>query len=385
MIAEPLSFDHIYRVYRVHPEDNGDVVNIPAAKFFLNDSGFHVLEDHFGVLEGVEQMSAEQGSRYIHNLARNSMYWRVANVGDIMAGHHPDLIQPVPQEDPENEGAPEKKPSRFTVSRGDKGQQLLEWANGKALLDGHEVGENQLNTLLEEVNRGDAKLAHDEQRSITDPDNKEDFWSSINKAEGLPGLDHLQEALAALKQHVAEGKVHPKVYDTLRQEVFKDSLTPALGNHRAHQDFLSRPRPGVHVHLDANSFGAINKLHGHHVGNEAIKALANGVTSAIGATVGEKNAKAFRVGGDEFRVHMPTHEAAAHFVHKLRDHLESIAPVGGTHHLSFSVGLGHTPEHAEAALLDAKAAKNAAGHKPGMETQYAASRVPGHEGLIPAK
>lgn len=385
MIAEPLSYDNIYRVYRVHPEENGDVVRIPAAKFFLNDNGFHVLEDHFGVLHGVEQMSPAQGARYIHSLATNSMYWEVANVGDIMEGHHPDLLQPVPPEDPQNQGAPEKKPSRFTLSRGGKDPQVLEWQGGKAFLDGHEVGENQLNTLLEEVNRGDAQLARDQSRSIEEPDNKEDFWSSINKAEGLPGLDHLQNALSVLKQHVVDGKVDPKVYDTIRQEVFKDSLTPALGNHRAHQDFLTRPRPGIHVHLDANDFGGINKLHGHHVGNEAIKALAGGVVHAIGATVGEQNAKAFRVGGDEFRVHLPTHEAAAHFVHKLRDHLETIPPVGGTHHLSFSVGFGHTPEHAEAALLDAKAAKNAAGHKPGQATTYAASKVPGHEGLIPAK
>jgi len=385
MIAEPLSFDHIYRVYRIHPEENGDVVRIPAAKFFLNDSGMHVLEDHFGVLEGIDKMSPGAASRRLYALAKNSMYWEVANVGDILAGHHPDLIQPVPSADPENRG--DAKPaSRFLVTRtGAPGPQLLEWANGKATLDGHAVGDNELNSLLEEVNRGDTVLAHDQARSITDPDNREDFWSSINKAEGLPGLDALQNAMNVLKQHVADGKVHPDVYNTLRQEVYKDALTPAMGNYRAHQDFLTRPRAGVHVHLDANSFGTINKLHGHHVGNEAIKALANGVTSAIAVTVGEKNAKAFRVGGDEFRVHMPTHEAAAHFVHKLRDHLESIAPVGGTHHLSFSVGLGHTPEHAEAALLDAKAAKNAGGHKPGAEPQYAASRVPGHEGLIPAK
>lgn len=377
-MTDPISLNHVFRVYRVHPQDDGDVTRVPAAKFFLSNDGMHVLEDHFGVLKGIEALPPGEAARRLMSLARHSMYWEVRCVGDIARGHHPELIQPVPPEDPQNSGNNDPKaPSRFMVTGGGRDPSTLEWKDGKAFLNGSEIGDNELGSLMEEVNRGDSWLAHDQEEDVGDSPAGGEMWAGINKAEGLPGLDHLQEALALLKQHVAEGKVHPRVYDTIRQEVFKDALTPALGNYRAHQDFLTRPRGGVHVHLDANDFGDINKVHGHHVGNEAIKALAGGITSAIANSVGEKNAKAFRVGGDEFRVHVPTHEHAAHFMGKLREHLEKIPPVGGTHHLSFSAGFGHTPEHAEAALLDAKGQKKAGAHRPGHAPTYTASKVPG--------
>src|SRR5262249_210201 len=99
--------------------------------------------------------------------------------------------------------------------------------------------------------------------------------------------------------------------------------------------------------------------------------------------VGRKKAKAFRVGGDEFHAHFPDQESASRFSRTLRNKLDELAPVGGTHKLSMSIGMGHTPEHADKALYHAKDAKNAAGYAPGKAQTHAHSLVPGFEGAVP--
>ena len=162
-------------------------------------------------------------------------------------------------------------------------------------------------------------------------------------------------------------------------------MVPTLGNKKAYQDFLSRPRAGVHVMADANGFKGINDTYGHAAGDEAIKQMGGAFRSAIDEAVGRKKAKAFRVGGDEFHAHFPDQESASRFARTLRGKLEAIAPVGGTHQLSMSLGMGHTPEHADKALYHAKEAKNAAGYAPGKALTHAHSLVPGFEGAVPVQ
>jgi diguanylate cyclase (GGDEF)-like protein len=162
-------------------------------------------------------------------------------------------------------------------------------------------------------------------------------------------------------------------------------MIPSMGNKVAHKDFLSRPRKGVFVHLDLNDFGSINKQHGHPVGDQAIVASGNAIRSAMNEAVGKKNGKLFRIGGDEFVAHVPSHEHAAQFLRNLRGQLDSIPAIRGTHRLSTSAGIGHTPEHAEQALMQAKGAKKAMGYLPGQAKTHAASMIPGKEGVIPVE
>lgn len=140
--------------------------------------------------------------------------------------------------------------------------------------------------------------------------------------------------------------------NVVARHLFGDSMVPKMGNKMAYNDHLGRHgNDGTHVHVDMNDFGQINKLHGEKHGDEAIKTFGNiaaGVSREFGG-------KAFRNGGDEFKFWFPKPEQAHGFARQLRSHLEKQPKIGGTHNLAASVGIGHNPDHAEHALLGAKA------------------------------
>jgi diguanylate cyclase (GGDEF)-like protein len=192
----------------------------------------------------------------------------------------------------------------------------------------------------------------------------------------------LSSALGAMREHVKSGALAPEHFKRITQEIFTDPMT-GMGNRKAYADFLSRPRVGVHLRIDGNDFGSINKQHGFEVGDSAISSMGRAIREALHQSVGKKYAKSFRLGGDEFHVHVPDARSAARFARAVREKLESIAPIGGTHNLSLSVGMGQTPAHAEQALIHAKTAKKTAGQPTGQARTHVHSLVPGAEGPIP--
>lgn len=165
----------------------------------------------------------------------------------------------------------------------------------------------------------------------------------------------------------------------LAQRLFSDSMVKGVGNKLAFEDFLSRKRGGVHVMLDANDFGRINKKWGQSVGDDAIRAMGGAFSRASRAHGG----KLFRVGGDEFRAHFESPEQAYAFVRSARQEMENLPPVRGEHFHSASIGLGHSPEHAEQALIHAKNAKQRAGYIPGQAQTHAHSLLQGAVGEVP--
>ncbi len=175
----------------------------------------------------------------------------------------------------------------------------------------------------------------------------EKYAKLVERLEDLAKGDMgLMDALGITRQHnPAAGKV-------LARHLFTDTMVPKVGNAFAYKDFLSRNRDnGIHLSLDANGFGSINKEHGFETGNEAIKHLFNTV-SDVSRKYG---LKAFRVGGDEGRLHAPTPARAEGFIKELKDKLANSPNVAGTDHkMSVSIGLGYSPEHAEQALMHAK-------------------------------
>lgn len=172
----------------------------------------------------------------------------------------------------------------------------------------------------------------------------------------------------------------PESAKFLRRRLFGDSMVQGVGNKLAWEDFLSRPKKGVHVMLDGNDFGVINKRWGQTVGDDAIKAMGAAISRASRASKG----KLFRVGGDEFRAHFDTPEQAYAFVRNARTELEALPPVGGEHFHSVSIGMGPSPEHAEQSLIHAKNAKKKMGYIPGQAQTHVHSLLPGAVGDVPA-
>jgi hypothetical protein len=114
---------------------------------------------------------------------------------------------------------------------------------------------------------------------------------------------------------------------------------------------------------------------------------------AMDETVGSENGKLFRVGGDEFTAHVPSHEHAAQFARSFRSKLEAMAPLGGIHRMGAALGIGHTPDVADVALNQAQSHKRADMPQlhPGQDERlmqppqalYAHSLYSGREGAVP--
>jgi len=359
---------NLYILYQLHPSGD-DLHAVVAGKFYLDSEHFEVLEDHVGWLADLQKQTPGEASRVIWRLA-NSMYYQVVNMEDMRQGKHPDLISETPL--PPSPG-PE---SRFEYHRvGMPEAQVLEFHSGKAYLDGHPLAPEDLQHMLDNVQQGAATLGY---KQDDDLQKTEEYFMSLAKVE-----PHLDSALQGLRAAVKAGHVHPDVLKHLTNEIFTDSMVRNVGNKKAYEDFLSRPKQGIHIRMDGNDFGGINKIHGFETGNKAISAMGGAIREAMDEAVGRAHGKVFRIGGDEFHAFVPSHEHAAHFARSVRQKLEAIPAVGGTHNLSLSLGFGHTPDHAELALINAKGVKKAAGHKPGTSKTYAASQVPGYEGHIP--
>lgn len=174
---------------------------------------------------------------------------------------------------------------------------------------------------------------------------------SIKKAvqvfQDLAKMDpSLSEALRAFR---ATGMTEHA--NTIARHLFSDSMVPKMGNKLAYQEHLSRHgNEGTHVHVDLADFGQINKLHGEQTGDQAIKDFGN-TASDVSRMFG---GKAFRNGGDEFKFWFDKPEAAHAFARELRTRVEKLPPAGGTHNIAATIGIGHNPQHAEGALINAK-------------------------------
>lgn len=196
----------------------------------------------------------------------------------------------------------------------------------------------------------------------------------------------VREAMRHLNQQAKKGFVDPSHVDAIRRGLFTDKLTGGkMGNLAAYEDFLESKPQGVHVLMDGNDFGQVNKRAGMPAGDAAIKQMGNAIREAANETVGQSKSKLFRRGGDEFVLHVPSHEHAAHFARKVREKLDAIPPIAGFYKPSLSIGIGHTPEHADQALIHAKQAKKQMGYPVGQAQQHVHSLVPGKEGPVPVK
>jgi GGDEF domain-containing protein len=379
MAFDPLK--HVVYVFGVHPHDTRDEIHHTLlGKLWLKDGKFSVLEDH-GIAgrHDLSKLPLDKVDRVLRR-AMNSQRRLVCTGHDLKTGAYPELLpraghtNEIPSDLGEalhgqiTEKANGPKVSEFEYHRtGMPGPQTLKVSGSQMYLDDQALAPEESQRVMEHLKSGKALIRH-----------------SMKKAEDLAKIEpHLAVALGQIRDAVKQGHVHPDALRTVNQTLFTDTMIPSIGNKAAYNDFLTRPREGVHVHLDGNDFGSINKMHDHETGNRAIIAMGRALRSAMDESVGRKNGKLFRTGGDEFVAHVPSHEHAALFARSLRSKLEGVPAIRGTHRLSMSLGFGPTHDHAEEALKDAKAAKKAANAPLGQAKTHAASRMPGREGLIP--
>lgn len=373
---------HIHQVYMYKPQRDGSVTRHPIGRFMTVGRQLNILEDYHGHLhEALPEGPINMHTLRAMNSLKNSSYLDVVPASKVISGERPELSVG-------EELKSTRRPSSFDYRRHDQdASDHLEFKEGKAHLNGHQLNEEQSRALMTHVRNGHASIRY-----------KQNKDEAIKKMEGVlqellkstreeqEQASSVNEAHGALEQLVKQGLLDPKHLQTLKDHAYKDPMTGnALGNKFAYSDFLNRPRPGVHVMMDGNSFKSINDKFGHSVGDQAIKHFGRALREASDE-VGQ--GKLFRVGGDEFAAHFPTHEHAAQFARSVRNKLESMVPIHGSHKISMAFGFGHTPEHADKALYEAKKQKFHPGtankaYEAGNEPSMAHSLVPGSEGPIP--
>lgn len=390
----------VYALHRATTDAAGAPSWRLAGRFMIGNGHVSILEDYYGLLEDVigTGMITPELARRLNSLSRSS-YLRVE-------ASEPEEAEPVPA--PAANGgvaptatpviklklAPVARPPVFEYVRaGMDAPHIIEFRQGKALIDGNPMTEADQALILENVGTGAATIRYRGSRTERSIRKMEDFFRTLLKQEG--DMDPAS-ALASVREAVKAGHMHPDVERALTRHVYEDKMTPGIGNKYAYSRFKAQPKAGVHISMDGNDFKAINDIHGHEAGDAAIGAFGRAAREAMDEAVGNDKGKLFRNpdeqdlyrnGGDEFTAHVPTHEHAAKFARLLREKLEQVPPIGGTHKLSMSFGFGTDPLEADTALYEAKKQKWAPGAErrwaPGQVPSLAHSLVPGSEGPIP--
>lgn len=334
--------ENIYFIFHVMPGAQG-IERKLMAKFLLNGNHFEVLEDH-GLPSGFSEWPPAEAAEAIHRYT-HSMYYNVVNLKDLLEGKHPELIKdPTTQQSMDDDVASVigKKASSGPASEdydydriGGEGPRVLSVSDGNVFLDGHLLEGHEIDKVQENVRNRKAVLKRRLVKSIYN--------------EGMdPRMDKF---------------------------LHEDSAIPGMGNLRAYNQFTANAAPGVHIHINGNDMRDLNHTYGHETGNKAVNALGNAISQTARALIGNK-AGIFRLGGDRFAVHAPSSEAASLFARALRQHLENVPPVKGTHRFGVTMGMGTDSSMANQALQEAGAQKKLVNYPAGQAQTHVVVKTP---------
>jgi diguanylate cyclase (GGDEF)-like protein len=190
--------------------------------------------------------------------------------------------------------------------------------------------------------------------------------SVSDRVERLQSSTDLDESLAGVVAQAATALDNARLIETMAHQARHDSLTGLLG-HRAFHEALetdlrgaAEGQPFTLALLDIDDFKLVNDLHGHPVGDEALRKVAEALRRCI-----RDHDTIFRIGGEEFAVLLPrlASKDALPVAERLRAAVGRIPfPVP----LHVSIGLASSPddatdrdgllERADAALYAAKGA-----------------------------
>lgn len=341
--------ENIYYVFNVKPHEQGHIERVLLGKFSLDNGKFEILEDH-GMPKGLAEMTPADAAEQIHRLT-SSMYYEVVNMHDMINGLHPELLKDVTEKEKLDDDiktvisrqATKEPPSgEFEYDRvGGEGPRVLSVSDGHVFLDGHLLTHEEIGKVKEHISTGKAFLRNRLKKS--EP--------GINTDNGM---------------------------DKILNE---DSSVPGVGNLRAYNEFTKNKLPGMYVHINAHDIGDINNKYGHETGHRAVRAVGTAINH-IARSLAGKDAHVFRPGGDKFVVHIPTAEGAALFARGLRQHLEGVPAVRGTHRLSISAGIGPTKDHAQWALHDSTTKKNQVNKPKGQSQNHISIRMPSSDDTL---
>ena len=165
--------------------------------------------------------------------------------------------------------------------------------------------------------------------------------SAVERPERLKPSPDLLDRLAGVAAQSATALDNARLIETMAHQAATDNLTGLLG-HRAFHEALGGAieHPGAEFTLatiDIDDFKLVNDSHGHPVGDEALRRVAD----ALRASVRDVDA-VFRVGGEEFAVLIPGLNAtdALPVAERLR---AAVAAVDFDLPLRVSVGLASWP------------------------------------------
>jgi diguanylate cyclase (GGDEF)-like protein len=176
------------------------------------------------------------------------------------------------------------------------------------------------------------------------------FYGSLHvtvreKPERLQPTPALLDLLAGVVAQAATALDNARLIETMAHQARFDNLTGLLGHrafHEALEILLERGKgPFTLASIDIDDFKLINDLHGHPVGDEALRRVAETLRRSV-----DEHDSVFRVGGEEFAVLLPGRGAteAAPVAERLREIVASTAFVLP---LRVSIGLASWPADAQ--------------------------------------
>jgi diguanylate cyclase (GGDEF)-like protein/putative nucleotidyltransferase with HDIG domain len=176
------------------------------------------------------------------------------------------------------------------------------------------------------------------------------FYGSLHvsvseRPERLQPTAALLDLLAGVVAQTATALDNARLIETMAHQARFDNLTGLLGHRAFHEALeiqLERANvPFTLASIDIDDFKLINDLHGHPIGDEALRRVAEALRRGVG-----EHDSVFRVGGEEFAVLLPgrTADEARPIAERLR---EAVAGTPFTLPLRVSIGLAAWPADAE--------------------------------------
>src|SRR5258708_746413 len=87
-----LGSEHLFNVYRVHPQDDGSVKRQWVARFLEHDGEFHILEDHDGILAHIPEGAVTDKTNALLDHLRRSSHIDIVTSDDLKNGRRLDMI-----------------------------------------------------------------------------------------------------------------------------------------------------------------------------------------------------------------------------------------------------------------------------------------------------